>query len=506
MEAETSFSKFFYGGNACQLLRAGARALLLQRRQMRKAKRHLGVENKDEATVESHEHLLGDANYSQFETDQGQETQRTENIAASASTQMTARPLGSSGECNRNFSNTWGTQGPPVLPGICEALKAQAISLLYERKRASGEKKRKRTRAVSSYLAERGAAPNGDCREAQLAEELNEFQFSRNGFNCELIPAGAAECSDRDQRRPEWLNDRSIPTPNSIPVVWEVQNERLKRFPVSVPGPPLKCALNSADMMRGLWALRSDPTSSLASETFGRFITQCIEMCSRPSVSFKSAESSILPNSLVKQIKSTLQLLKADASLASIVEGAWVKIASALLHESSPSSNPGDVCRWYARPALMELLFCLVDDSSGCLSCFKTSLCISAICRSLLASDLAIIDQDNVAALFCILEKAIQAVHPACYAQSCESTNWNVTLDEVLQGIAAQANRLPVLFVLAENSASLAEGVATAAANHSLVLGSSRAALALQSHGVQLSMPPPLRLFVQLSGTSGTTD
>lgn len=83
----------------------------------------------------------------------------------------------------------------------------------------------------------------------------------------------------------------------------------------------------------------------------------------------------------------------------------------------------------------MELLLYLVDDSVRCLSCAKTCICelayymlirwaqtavgsgISAICNALIRADLSRLNEDNAAALFCVLDKAIQSVHPACYSQ-----------------------------------------------------------------------------------------
>ena len=92
---------------------------------------------------------------------------------------------------------------------------------------------------------------------------------------------------------------------------------------------------------------------------------------------------------------------------------------------------------------MMELLLCLVDDSSDCLSCLKKAICesclpytlhacihacmharmharvsgISAISTSLLGADLTGEMQDNAVALFCVLNKVLVSVHPKCYSQ-----------------------------------------------------------------------------------------
>ncbi|KAL8439528.1 hypothetical protein Efla_007560 [Eimeria flavescens] len=190
------------------------------------------------------------------------------------------------------------------------------------------------------------------------------------------------------------------------------------------------------------------------------------------------------PNSLPVVLRSSEQPRLTNATdimrdvqeprrFARIVESAWTKVAAALLAADSPWEHAQRVTCWYTRPALMQLLLLLVDSSSSCLSCYRTSLCISAICCCLVDSALNKRNEDNAVALFCVLDKALQSLHPNCYSEACRSTKWKVTFDEMIQHVGRQALHFssPILQAAAANSAATAAALASVETDRTLCVG-----------------------------------
>ncbi|KAL8275370.1 hypothetical protein Esti_000692 [Eimeria stiedai] len=373
---------------------------------------------------------------------------------------------------------------------ICETLKIQAISLLYERKRAGGGKRKK------------GALNSADPHHSN--KDGNPPCVEEVDFRIIAADRSAAE------EKNLWLKDQTLPPPNALPCVLDTPNIQ---FPISVPGKPVehRGLPSVTDIMRGLWTLRSDRSSPLAARAFHSLVDKCIEMCLSPTLSFEhQGKESLLPDGTARQFASIFQLLTADANLALIVESTWGKVADALLHAEPPWLNHTRVTRWFSRPALMELLLLLVDTSSNCHCCTKTTLCISAICNCLVKADFSKTNEDNAVALLCTLDEAIASVHPRCYTQACAATKWDVKFSETLQHIGRVTLTNPSLSIVrfaAANSEAKAAALASAAADRTLCTAAHRAALSsglpLHARGVQLTIPPSLQLLMQSGEEEG---